>query len=142
VILLDVNVLVAAHREDAPRHAEVHRWLADVVNGVEGFGVADLVLGGFVRVVTHPRVFSPPTPLARALEFVEALRSSPAAIVVGPAARHWELFLRACRDGRVQGNLVPDAWLAALAIESGCEWITFDADYARFPGLRWRRPVE
>ena len=57
-----------------------------------------------------------------------------------PGPRHWEIFIRLCRAARVNGNLVPDAYLAALAIESGSEWITTDRDYSRFPGLRWRHP--
>jgi hypothetical protein len=100
------------------------------------------VLSGFVRVVTHPRVFANPTPTARALDFTEALRSAPNRVRVLPGDRHWEIFTQLCRAADVRGNLVPDAWFAALAIESGSEWITTDRDYARFPGLRWRHPLE
>jgi hypothetical protein len=100
-----------------------------------------VVLSGFLRVVTHPRVFSPPTPIARALEFAGAVREQPNAVVVAPGKRHWEIFARVCAEAGVTGNLVPDAYLAALAIESGSEWITTDRDYARFPDLRWRHPL-
>lgn len=61
---------------------------------------------------------------------------------MSPGERHWEIFTRLCRSARARGNLVPDAYLAALAIESGTEWITTDRDYARFPGLRWRHPLD
>ena len=142
MILPDVNVLVYAHREDAPRHDEYRDWLDGVVNGDQSFGLSDLVLSGFLRVVTHRRVFADPSPLERALEFTAALRASNARVTVEPGDRHWDLFIRLCEDAGARGNLIPDAWFAALAIESGSEWITADRDYARFPGLRWRHPLQ
>lgn len=140
MILADVNVLIYAHREDAADHPRFRRWLEGVIAGPESFGVADLVLSGFLRVVTHPRIFHPPTPLPRAQEFCEFLRDQPNAVPIAPGDRHWEIFNDLCTRARVKGDLVADAWLAALAIESGCEWITTDRDYSRFPGLRWRHP--
>src|SRR5438552_2229052 len=140
VQLADVNVLVYAHREDSADHQAYRGWLMDLLHADQAFAVSDLVLSGFLRVVTHPRVFDPPTPLRRAVEFVIALRSRPNAVPVAPGARHWEIFLRLCDAAGVKGNLVPDAYLAALAIESGSEWITTDREYARFPGLHWRHP--
>lgn len=142
MLLVDVNVLVYAHREDARSHERFRAWLESVVNGPEAFGLSDLILSGFLRVVTHPRVFANPTPLQRALEFAEALRSAPNRVAIEPGARHWEIFVELCRDANARGNLVPDAWFAALAIESGSEWVTTDRDYARFPDLRWRHPLE
>jgi toxin-antitoxin system PIN domain toxin len=141
VILPDVNVLVYAHREDLSDHARYREWLEGVVNGPQAFGLSDLVLSGFLRVVTHPRVFTKPTPMERALAFTEVLRGAPGCIRTEPGERHWDLFATLCRQVGVRGNLVPDAWFAALAIESGSEWITTDRDYARFPGLRWRHPL-
>lgn len=139
--LVDVNVLVYAFREDAPGHADHKRWLDGLVGGDEAYGVSDHVLAGFLRIVTHPRVFHPPTPLEAALAFATAFRDRPNAVLVTPGARHWDLFGRLCMDAGARGNLVPDAWLAALAIESGCEFVTTDRDYARFPSLRWRHPL-
>jgi len=141
VILIDVNVLVYAHREDAPGHPAYGAWLQETVRSVAPFGIADLVLSGFLRVVTHPRVFSVPTPMPVAIEFVRALRKLPNCVVVSPGDRHWEIFANLCDAAGVRGNLVADAYLAALAIESGCEWVTTDRDYSRFPGLRWRHPT-
>jgi uncharacterized protein len=92
--------------------------------------------------VTHPRVFNAPTTVAEALTFVDAIRDAPNAVPVEPGSRHWDLFERLCVDAGAKGNLVADAYLAALSIESGCEWITTDRDFARFPGLRWRRPFD
>jgi toxin-antitoxin system PIN domain toxin len=141
MLLVDVNILVYAYREDAPGHDLFRPWLQDLVDSDLAFGVSDLVLSGFLRVVTHPRVFDPPSPIEHAKGFAEVVRSRPNAVVVRPGVRHWDIFTRLCRTAGVKGNLVPDAYLAALAIESGSEWITTDRDYSRFPGLRWRHPL-
>lgn len=140
MLLVDVNVLVYAHREDAPNHPRYRAWLEDLVNGVESYGMADLVLSGFIRIVTHPRVFNPPSNTDLAMTFANRVREQPNCVSVAPGTRHWEIFSRLCRTSGVRGNLVPDAYLAALAIESGSEWITTDRDFSRFPGLRWRHP--
>jgi toxin-antitoxin system PIN domain toxin len=140
VVLPDVNVLVYAHREDAPHHALCHAWLEAVVNGQESYALSELVLSGFLRVVTHPKVFTRPSPLADALEFTEQLRSLPNCVPVAPGRRHWEIFRGLCSEAGAKGNLVSDAYLAAMAIEAGCEWVTTDRDFSRFKGLRWRHP--
>lgn len=142
MILTDVNVLVYAFREDAPGHPGYRAWVQSLVSSDQAFGTADLVLSAFVRVVTHPRVFAPPTPVDRALEFVDLLREQPNRVPIAPGPRHWDIFSRLCREAGARGNLVPDAYLAALAIESGSEWVTTDRDYARFRGLRWRHPLD
>jgi toxin-antitoxin system PIN domain toxin len=140
--LVDVNVLVYAFRSDAPRHGPYRAWIEALLGSDEAYGVSEHVLAGFLRVATHPRVFHPPAPLEAALQFAAAFRDRPNAMSVAPGGRHWDIFTRLCRDAGAHGNLVPDAWLAALAIESGCEFVTTDRDYARFPGLRWRHPLE
>jgi uncharacterized protein len=142
VQLVDVNVLVYAYREDAPGHAGFRTWLQNTLESDLAFGVSDLVLSGFLRIVTHPRVFDPPSAVEHALDFAEVIRTRPNTVTVAPGPRHWAIFERLCRQAGVKGNLVPDAYLAALAIESGSEWITTDRDYSRFPGLRWRHPLE
>ena len=139
--LVDVNVLVYAHREDAPDHARYRRWLEDTLNADSAHGVSELALSGFLRIVTHPRVFDPPTPLETALAFAEAIRNSANAVVLAPGPRHWEIFSRLSTASGVKGNLVPDAYFAALAIETGSELITSDRGFARFAGLRWRHPL-
>jgi len=139
--LIDVNILVYAHREDAPDHDQYRSWLRNRIQGDTAFGVSDLVLSGFLRVVTHPKVFNQPTPISTALDFTEVIRSQPTCVLTSPGPRHWEIFVRLCREAGAKGNLVPDAYHAALAIESGSEWITTDRDYSRFPGLRWRHPL-
>lgn len=140
MILVDVNVLVYAHRSDTPDHGRYREWLQATLNADAAYGICDLVLSGFLRIVTHPRIFQQPSPLKSALAFAAALRDRPNCVVVAPGNRHWEIFTRLCRETDAKGNLIADAYLAALAIESGSEWITTDRDYARFPGLRWRHP--
>jgi hypothetical protein len=138
--LPDVNVLVCAYREDAVDHEKHHEWLRRTIDSDETFGLTELALSGFLRIVTHPGIYTPPSPIRDALSFVEDLRGLPNCAIVRPAARHWEIFARLCAEAGVRGNLVPDAFHAALAMESGSEWITMDRGYARFPGLRWRTP--
>jgi toxin-antitoxin system PIN domain toxin len=140
VILIDVNVLVYAHREDAADHRRFRAWLEEVVEQPEAFGVSEIVLSAFARVVTHPRIFHPPTPLESALAFCNVLREQPNTVLISPGARHWSIFTDLCVRANARGDLVADAYLAAMAIESGCEWITTDRDFSRFPGLRWRHP--
>lgn len=105
------------------------------MEGPQPFALSELVLSGFVRVVTSPRVFANPTPIEHALAFCSALRSRRNAVVVAPGPRHWDLFTDLCTRANVKGNLVADAFLAALAIETGSTWATADGDFARFPGL-------
>ena len=102
--------------------------------------MAPQVLNGVIRIATHPKVFVVPSKLEEVIEFCNALLNQPHCLIIQPGERHWEIFVRLCLEADARGNLVPDAWLAALAIESGCEWITLDRDYARFPGLRWYVP--
>jgi toxin-antitoxin system PIN domain toxin len=141
MILPDVKILVYAHRQDLAEHPPYRIWLDQVVGSDAAFGLADLVISGFLRVVTHPRIFARPTPIAIALAFAEELRALPNCVPVAPGPRHWSIFARLCREAGAKGNLVPDAFLAALAIESGSDWITADRGFARFPGLRWRHPL-
>jgi toxin-antitoxin system PIN domain toxin len=142
MVLIDVNVLVYAHRRDSLNHIAYRRWLEECISSDQAYGMSDLVLSGFLRIVTHPRIFKLPTGWEDALRFAAEVRSQPNCVVVTPGTRHWEIFTRLCRAAGVKGNLVSDAFLAALAIESGSEWITTDRDYSRFQGLRWRHPLE
>jgi uncharacterized protein len=138
--LADVNVLVSALRVDAPHHRGAKAWLDGIVRGDARFGLSPLALSAVVRITTNRRSFLNPSSLSDAIGFCEDLLGQPHAEVVEPGPRHWGIFTRLCRDAKVTGPPVTDAWYAALAIESGCEWVSYDRDFARFPGLRWRRP--
>ena len=142
MILADVNVLIYAHREDAERHREYAAWLDQQAGSVTAFGVNEVILSGFIRIVTHPRIFDVPTPVSDALAFANAVWGVPNRVLVSPGERHWGIFTRLCEVVEAKGNLVPDAYLAALAIESGAEWFTADRGFSRFPGLRWSHPLD
>jgi uncharacterized protein len=141
VILPDVNVLIYAFRRDTADHPRYRRWLLEVSEAEENFAVSELVLSGLIRIVTDRRAFRQPSSLDEALAFAAVLLDRPNCVVVSPGVRHWAIFARLCRESGARGALVPDAYFAALAIESGCEWITTDRDFARFKGLRWRHPL-
>lgn len=140
MLALDVNVLVDAFREDSPHHERIARWMEGMLASEEPFVVFDAVASGFVRVVTHPRIFDPPTPIGPALELVAALHQQPLCVRLTPGPRHWAIFDRLCRDSDATGTLAADAYLASMAIEAGCTWVTSDRDYARFAGLRRMEP--
>lgn len=100
------------------------------------------MVSGFLRVVTHPRVFQRPSGIEAALGFATALGEAPGATHVSPGPGHWEIFRELCRETKATGNLVPDAFLAAVAIEWGCELRSADRDFRRFPRLRFRHPLD
>lgn len=142
MLLTDVNVLIYAYRGDSELHEPIRAWLQEALSGDEAFGVSELVLSGFIRIVTNPRIFTPPSPTPHAFEFADRLRRQPNCLPVKPGLRHWDIFARLCKAAGARGGLVADAYFAALAIESGGEWVTTDRDFSRFPGLRWRHPLD
>ena len=135
------NVLIYAFRRDLPQHAICRAWLAAMVRGDARFGLAPMALSAVVRITTNPRAFRTPSAIEEAFGFCEDLLRQPHCQVVEPGERHWDIFRRLCIETDTRGSRVTDAWFAALAIEWGCEWITLDRDYARFPGLKWQVPV-
>lgn len=134
-LLLDVNVVVAAFREDHTHHAFVRRWLDTMLAERGGFGVPAQVWGSFLRLVTSRRIYPVPTPLPEAFAFVDAIVTQPGHIRVEPGRRHLTLLRTLCDDGGATGDLVPDAVLAAIAVENGCAVATMDRDFARFPSV-------
>ena len=140
MILPDVNVLIYAFRADVPQHPLCREWLVNVINSDAPFGVSRLALAGVIRITTNARAYREPSPLEEAVAFCENLLGQPHCHAVEPGERHWEIFKRLCLETDTRGRRVTDAWFAALAIEWGCDWITFDRDFARFPELRWRTP--
>lgn len=140
MLLPDVNILVYAHREDSPYHAQSLAWLENLINSDESFAMSELVFSGFIRIVTHSKIFNPPSSLKDALSFVDQIRNQTNCVIVSPQERHWDIFTRLCKKSNAKGNLIPDAYFAALAIETGSEWVTTDRDFSRFEGLRWFSP--
>jgi uncharacterized protein len=141
VILPDVNVLVLAHRSDQREHGAIRTWLTEEVNSERPFALADLVVAGFLRIVTHPRIFEIPTPLDDAVAFVDGLVDQPTCLPVAAGPRHWSILRRLLRDGDARANLVPDAHLAAIATEHGATVATRDRGFARFAAVRWLDPL-
>lgn len=139
-VLLDVNVLLSAHRADHDHHALVRPWFDRAVSGVAGFGVPSSVWASFLRLSTSRRIFIVPTPRAEAFDFVETTRGQPHHQPVEPGPRHLELLRQVCEDADATGDLVPDAVLGALALEHGCVVATLDRDFARFTAVRHVRP--
>jgi toxin-antitoxin system PIN domain toxin len=142
VQLPDVNLFVYAYRAELPQHDDNRQWLDGARVGHEPLGISEIVLSSFVRIVTNHRIFTEPTPPPDALDFCAAVLASPAAVAVRSGERHWQIFEELVRESRPRGNTVPDAYLAALAIEHGATWITSDSGFARFPGLHWRGPFD
>lgn len=140
MILPDVNILIYAFREDVPEHAMCRPWLNSVIDSEARFGLSPLALAAVVRITTGRRTYGTPSTLEDAFGFCEDLLGQPHCELVEPGARHWDIFQRLCKETDTRGPRVTDAWFAALAIEWGCEWITMDRDFARFPGLKWRVP--
>jgi toxin-antitoxin system PIN domain toxin len=138
--LADANVLIYAFRSDSPYHNVCKSWLNGLITGDMRFGVSPLALSVLIRVTTNQRTFQQPSALSDAFGFCEDLLSQRHCETVSPGERHWAIFQRLCLETDTQGRRVTDAWFAALAIEHGCTWISYDRDFARFPGLDWRRP--
>ncbi len=138
--LLDVNVLLAAHRDDHPQFERARTWLDAILRQGQRFSIADIVAGSFVRLATNRRIFITPTSVDDAFTYLRALRCQPGHVTVSPGPNHLELFERLVRTSDATGDLAPDAQIAAIAVEHGGEVISFDRDFARFPDLRWSRP--
>ena len=141
MLLPDVNVLVAAHRAAAPQHEEARGWLVAALGGGEAVALCLPVVSGLIRVSTSHRVFAPPSSHDEVSAFIAHLAAHPRTIWVNPGRHHLRLLEESCRAADARGNLVSDAVIAALAIEAGATVVSYDRDFARFPGLRWRTPV-
>lgn len=140
--MLDVNVLLYAHRPDAnPEHEAFAAFLARVATSSEPFVVTHAVADAFVRIATNRRVFEQPSSLDDCFSFLSELLNRPNARMLGPGARHPAIFEDLCRSTKASAKLVADASHAAVAIEHGCVWVTTDSDFARFPNLRWQHPL-
>ena len=142
MIAPDVNVLLYALRTDTDRHTEYRQWLQQALSGLEPVALLEPVLAGVLRIATHPAIFRPPTPRGVVEAFVDACLAAPAAVALRADTRHWPVFRELCRRADCRGNLVQDAYLAALAIEHQCLFVTTDRDFARFPRLHWQHPLD
>lgn len=141
MILPDLNLLVYAYNRDAPHHAAAKAWWERLLSGSHPVGLPWAVACGFIRLMTHPAVLVTPLAPSPALAHVRSWFAQPIVEVLEPGPRHLELLERLFGHLGVAGNLTTDAHLAAIAIEYKAELHTNDADFSRFPGLRWRNPL-
>lgn len=140
MIMPDVNVLIGAFRRDSSHHSICKPWLDAVVLNSEPFGLSPIALAAVVRITTASRFLSQPSTHELAFAFCNSLLGQPQCIVIEPGDRHWSIFEALCKQTGIVGGKVTDVWYAALAIEHGCTWISLDRDFAKFPGLDWRKP--
>ena len=141
MILPDVNVLIYAFRPDASHHVLCREWLQRTIESDAQFAVSRLALSAVVRISTDRRIYRNPASVEEVFSFCGFLLRQPHCQIIEPGERHWDIFKRLCVETETRGPNVTDAWFAALAIEWGCEWVTLDRDFARFPGLKWALPA-
>lgn len=138
----DVNVLINAVRRSAPDHERYRDWLSRLTNGREPFAISELVLAGFIRIMTNVQMVSAGADPAEVYRVADFLASRTNCVLVRPGPRQWSIFRRLCDELAARGDVVSDAYHAATAIEWDHEWVSDDRDFARFSGLRWRRPFD
>ncbi|MGB4779381.1 TA system VapC family ribonuclease toxin [Microbacterium sp.] len=141
MIVVDVNVLVAAFRADHPHHEAALPWLAQALGGFDEVVIPDAVWVGFLRIVTLRGAFTNPSTLDEAATFVQEVVSAPAYLPVPPFPGGATRLVALCRESQATGNLVPDAYIAAVALGYDCPVATFDRDFRRFDGLRTIAPA-
>ena len=141
MMIVDVNLLLHAVNRDTPQHDAAHQWWRSMLEGDEAVGLAWLVVLGFIRIATNPRIFPNALAEEEAVAVVDDWLRLPHVEPVEPTARHWEIFKEIIGPLGTAGNLTSDAHLAALAIEHGALLCSADGDFARFPHLRWRNPI-
>ncbi len=141
MILVDANLLLYAYHPRSPQHEASRDWLEATLSGTELVRFAWLTLWAFLRLSTQPRVFERPLTIAEAEAAIVSWLVQPAAGIVDPGERHWEILQEVVHRGQAIGPLIMDAALAALAIEHGATLYSTDQDFSRFPGLKWRNPL-
>jgi len=141
VILPDANVLVGAYRADSPHHNLCRPWLEDLLQSGTPFGICGMTLAAVMRLTIDPRIFASPSKVPDVFLYCKRLLSHPWCQSLDAGERHWPIFENLCGSITLTARLVTDAWLAAIAIEHGCIFVTLDRDFTKFPGLRWSFPV-
>ena len=142
MIAVDTNVLVYAHREDSPWHEPAHAGLRRLAESRAGWAIPWPCVHEFLAIVTHPRIFKTPTPLAVALDAIDALLLAPGLVLLSESDGYWQELRRLVAAGRAAGPLVHDARIAALCRSHGVsELLSADRDFSRFPELSVRNPL-
>lgn len=141
MFLLDVNILIYAFRADFPQHAVCRVWLENALVAGDPIALHEFTEVAFLRMVTNRRVLSEPDDFASASTFLEKLRRSPGVRTLTPRPTERARFLKLANDLKAKGNDVPDCFLAAIALDSGCTLVSADDGLKRFAGLRWLNPL-
>jgi uncharacterized protein len=142
LIAVDTNILVHAHREDSEWHAVAYRRLQDLAEGQAAWAIPWPCIHEFIAIVTHARIYSPPTPLAIAVDQVDAWSESPTLTLLAESELHWPRLRQLLVEGKISGPVVHDARIAALCLQHGIsELWTADRDFARFPSLKVVNPL-
>ncbi len=142
MILLDANILIYSVNEDAALHARAKSWLETAMSATEIVGLSWNVLLAFLRLTTRPGLFRHPLPVDAAFDLLDAWLEQPSVRIIDPGPQHPSILRRLLSSSGSAGNLTSDAHLAALAIEQRAELCSLDSDFLRFPGLKWRNPLE
>lgn len=141
MILVDANILLYAEDATSPLNKKAGEWWDEQLSGESPVSLCWPVLTAFLRIATHRRVFENPLSLTQAIKRVQSWLNQPCVKIVQPSSKHWDIFRSMLTQGQASANLTTDAHIAALAIENGCTLYSTDADFSRFPGLRWNNPL-
>lgn len=142
MLVVDINLLIYATNRDAADHQAARAWWESALSGDEPVGLAWLVLLGFVRISTHPRILPSPLSFEQAAGVVDDWLEQPVTRQLQPSERHWRLLKELLAPFGTAGNVTSDAHIAALAIEHGATLCSTDRDFGRFPHLKWQNPLE
>ncbi|MBF0104762.1 MAG: type II toxin-antitoxin system VapC family toxin [Deltaproteobacteria bacterium] len=142
MILVDANILLYAEDKTSPIHKTARGWWDACLSGGERVCLCWEVINAFIRIGTSKRVFEKPLSLKEAIVRVQSWFDQPVTELVVPTDNHWSFFEEMMKKGQASANLVSDAHLAALAVEHGCTLYSSDADFSRFPRLKWKNPLE
>jgi hypothetical protein len=142
VILVDANILLYAEDQLNPLNAKARGWWDAQLSGTTPVYLCWDTIGAFVRISTNRRIFENPLAVDEAISRVQSWLDQPCVRIVAPTGRHWTVFKKMLLEGQAAANLVPDANLASLAVELGCELYSTDNDFSRFPGIRWKNPLK
>ncbi len=142
MILVDANILLYAEDSLSEHHTAAVKWWDAQLSGESSVGLAWQVIQAFIRIGTNPRLHKRPLTIGEATDRVESWFDQPNVRLVQPGDKHWNIFRKLLRETKAVGNLVSDAHLAALALEHNCEMCSTDSDFAKFPALKWRNPIQ
>lgn len=142
MILVDANILLYAEDQLSPQHGVARAWWDAQLSGPSPVCLCWTVINAFIRIGSNARVFEHPLSLAQAIKRVQSWLDQPCTRLIAPTDRHWAVLQQLLNDGQALGNLVTDAHLAALAVQHGCELMSTDADFARFPRVKWTNPLK